>query len=278
MQSMAADTSSTIVVNHNAGFFSCCSVRLSQIVRYFNEGGRFRIPACVDSSNQFRWYKPPQALKKDITFEYFTHYDEDMKHSIQFPKQRITSDHHDQYRRYSTLPYHHLKPFIDTYFSLALPIRDLVKTLEHKYGLVYDDICVLFYRGNDKAKETKLCSYEEMVHHARQIIVKHPRARILIQSDETEFLEYVSSVFPNNAFYFKDEIRHMHRNPSTTVDKTMKHDIEYFSKYYLAITWVMSQCKWIVCTSGNCSLFIMYYRGHSQGVYQFLDGRWYLPT
>lgn len=270
------DTSTTVIVKHNAGFFSCCSVRLSHIVHYFNDGGRYHIPRDVDSSHQFRWYKSGEGVHKDVTFEYFMHYD-DVENDNQFPKHRVCCDHRDQYRLYSTLPYRHLQPFLHKYFSLALPIVDLVKALEDKYDIVYPNTCVLFYRGNDKAKETKLCAYEDMVGYAKKIVSTNPTTRILVQTDETEFLEYALNTFPQHAFYFKDEIRHMSRNPTTTVDKTMKHNIEFYSKYYLAITYVMSKCKWVVCTSGNCSLFIMYYRGHANNVYQYLNGTWHLP-
>ena len=269
-----------MIVTHNAGFFSCCSIRLEQIVQFFNDHG-YTLPTVVDSSAQFRWYKPsPQT--GDITFEYFRHYDDDDQASsstLLFPTRSIDMyRHHNQYRDYTTIPYGTLRPFIQKYFSLADPIMDLVSRLEIKYDLVYTDLCVLFYRGNDKARETRLCEYKEIAQHARTIIGHHPNCRILLQSDETDFIESMLAEFGERAFFFKDEIRHMPRNPATTVDKTMRENISFYSKYYLAITYVMSKCKWIVCTSGNCSLFIMYYRGNANNVYQFLNGTWICPS
>ena len=49
-----------IKVLHNAGFFSCCSVRLHCIVSYYNKYG---ILPVVDSSLQFEWYKNEQKDK-----------------------------------------------------------------------------------------------------------------------------------------------------------------------------------------------------------------------
>ena len=47
-----------------------------------------------------------------------------------------------------------------------------------------------------------------------------------------------------------------------------------FSKYYLAITMIMSECKYVVCgSSGNCSIWIMFYRGNADNVYQFLEDK-----
>ena len=96
----------------------------------------------------------------------------------------------------------------------------------------------------------------------------------LIQSDETEFLEFMTNEFPNNSFYFKDEIRHM-KKCNDTVDKKMRHQNYEFSKKYLAITIIMSRCKYIICGSGNCDLWIMLYRGNNKNVVQNLNGNWY---
>ena len=145
--------------------------------------------------------------------------------------------------------------------------------MEKKYNINYENTCVLFYRGNDKNTETPVCSYQEYIYYAQKMININPNIVFLVQSDETEFIQKMISLFPNNTFYMKDEIRHMSKC-SNTVDKTMKDEIDKFSKYYLAITIMMSRCKSIVCGSGNCSIWIMFYRGNSNNVYQNLNGSW----
>jgi hypothetical protein len=55
----------------------------------------------------------------------------------------------------------------------------------------------------------------------------------------------------------------------------MHHTNAVFSKYYLAITIIMSKCKYVICGSGNCSIWIMLYRGNNKNVCQYLDGTWY---
>ena len=59
----------TVTVTHNAGFFSCCSIRLHDIIMFFNTNKR--LPDIVDSSTQFIWYK---RYPRDITFDYFNNY------------------------------------------------------------------------------------------------------------------------------------------------------------------------------------------------------------
>ena len=44
-----------LYTRHNSGFFSCCSVKLNNIVDYINN--QHKIPKHVDSSEQFKWYK-----------------------------------------------------------------------------------------------------------------------------------------------------------------------------------------------------------------------------
>ena len=59
----------SIKIIHNAGFFSCCSVKLHQIIKFFNT--QKKLPDIVDSSAQFKWYKT-QNKSNDITFDYGT--------------------------------------------------------------------------------------------------------------------------------------------------------------------------------------------------------------
>ena len=111
--------------------------------------------------------------------------------------------------------------------------------------------------------------------YANLIVNKNPNIKFLVQSDETEFIELMTKTYPNNSFYFKDEIRHINKCNSS-VDIVMRDKNDVFSKYYLAITIIMSKCEYIICGSGNCSIWIMLYRGNSKNVYQNLNKRWLL--
>ena len=80
-------------------------------------------------------------------------------------------------------------------------------------------------------------------------------------------------ILPNNSIYFKDYIRHINKC-NNTVDKVFKNENYIYSRYFLAITVIMSRCKYVVCGSGNCSLWIMLYRKNTNNVYQYLNGKW----
>jgi hypothetical protein len=272
----------SVISTHNAGFFSCCSVKLSNIVNYINSN--LKIPDYVDSSKQFSWYKINET--KDITYKYFKHYNDIQVYgTIKLPIN--FHEWTDQFIDYSKLDYKNIIPLITKYFSPSKQIINIIKYINQKYSINYNNICVLFYRGNDKNRETHICSYDEYIVYANKILQNNSNIKFLIQSDETEFIKKMLYEFPSNSFYFADECRHLAKC-DTSVDLYVSTDIPEnlaiklranknykFSKYYLAITIIMSQCKHIICGSGNCSLWIMFYRQNNINVHQFLDGVWY---
>lgn len=256
----------SIIITHNAGFFSCCSVKLHKIVDYINSNNE--LPQVVDSSQQFKWYK--NINDNDITYDYFENYN---MTNIQI-NPPINFHNLYQFILYSDLDYSNITPLIKKYFSPSNVIKTIINDMELKYNLIYENICVLFYRGNDKVTETHLCNYDEYLTYAIELLKINPNIIFLIQSDESEFIEFMTIQFPNNSFYFKDEIRHMQKC-NDTVDIKFAVTNNEFSKKYLAITIIMSKCKYILCGSGNCSLWIMLYREHNKNTFQNLDGSWY---
>ena len=256
-----------IKITHNAGFFSCCSVKLEHITNLINLNKR--LPDNIDSSKQFRWYK--KNTNKDITFDYFENYENVSDIKIIHP---IDYFSRYQWKNYANLDYKRITPLIKKYFSPSTEINEIINNIEKKYNLLYENICVLFHRGNDKNRETIKCTYDEYLNYANQLLKKNQKIKFLVQSDETQFIEFFKKKFPNNSFYFNDEIRHM-KKCNSTVDKKMRSKNYEFSKKYLAITVIMSKCKYIICGSGNCDIWIMFYRGNNKNVIQNLNGNWY---
>ena len=252
---------------HNAGLFSCCSLRLFHIICYYYIHD-YELPEIVDSSRQFAWYK--DGYEHDITFEYFQHYNDIM--DIEFPRYFIKHTWGDQFTPYRDIDFDLINPFLSKYFSPSLEIKNLIKQIEEEYTIDYNKICVLYYRGNDKNKETHICSHEELIDIAKQM----PSDTIfLIQSDETGFINKVSSTFPSRSFYLEKYIRHIDHNYGISVDMINTTQNLMYSKYYLAITIIMARCKYIICTSGNCSIWIIFYRGHANNIIQYLNHRWF---
>jgi hypothetical protein len=253
---------SGVVFEHNAGFFSCCSVRLDKICQFINENKK--LPDYVDSSRTFGWYR--NHLKgKDITFDYFKHYDEISLDDYNL-EEYVDYKEYYQYEDYSNLNYDRIIPLVKKYFSLSNNIIKQYDYLNEDYKIDYDNTCVLLYRGNDKSTETNVGTHEDIIEKAHYVLSKNPDVKFLLQSDESEFIEKLSKEFPGKTFYFKGKIRTM-TSRKNTVDRVIGSN-GLFSKYYLAITYLMSKCKYIVCNTGNCSIWLMFYRGNCKNVYQ----------
>lgn len=247
-------------VNNTGGFFSCCSVQLDLIIEYFNKFKQ--LPEVVDTSDQFDWYRPG-TMKT---------YFQTMPTNIRYGR-RIDYAQWHQYIDFRKLDYKGLKLFIDKYFMPSEEVQTIIKQIEIKYEISYDTICVLFYRGNDKATETSLSPYRDYIERAKKLLLTKPNLMFLVQSDETEFIETMVAEFPGKCIVFRDEIRHIPKS-LTTVDKVFKEDNFVYSKYYLAITIIMSKCAHIICGSGNCSIWIALFRGNANGMQQFLKTQW----
>jgi len=259
------------ICKKGGGFFSCCSVRLTYIINYFNKHKKY--PIHVISKDQYRKYLRP-GIDKDgdsIISNMFADYTNNIH--INFTK---NIDYHwtHQYNIYKMLNFNNLNPFIEKYFSPSKTTQEIIKTIEKKYNIDYKNTCVIFYRGGDKWKETKLAEYSEFFERADEIKKNNPNIQFLIQSDETNFINESLKRY-TNSFYFKDEIRHMN-NRKTVVDNVKFKNGDNFTyvQNYLAITIIMSKCKYIICPSGNCSIWIVFYRKHAENVIQYKNGKW----
>ena len=250
---------------HDSGFFSCCSVKLYEIIKYYNKN--CELPKLIDASTQFSLYKPSNVNNNDITYEYFLKNDNEIMY-------RKFVDYHwsYQFNDFTKINYYMLNPFIIKYFTPTNEILNIISNIENKYKLDYSNICVLFHRGNDKKTEMKLSSYQDIIDKATKL---PNTTKFLIQSDETEFIDTMISTFPNS-ICFHDEIRHMNKQTSSVdILNKNKQNINFiFSKNFLAITIIMSKCKYIICGSGNCSLWIMFYRNNANNICQYLEGKW----
>jgi hypothetical protein len=257
----------TLIIEHNAGFFSCCSIRLSHIINFFNNNKR--LPNRVDSSNQFSFYKVhPHDTSSDLTkifFEEFCdfnfHYETEIKY------------HHNwQFNDFRTLDVLSIKPFIKKYFTPSKYIIQIAKNFEQEYDINFEKTIVVFYRGTDKAKETKIASYDVFIEKAKEILKNNPNYKFLLQTDETEFLDLFYKNFPNS-FHIK-KIPQGNKNNQVCVDRIVQGSDKFdLACNFFATILLMAKCSNIITHSGNGSSWIHLYRGNSDNMYQFLDDK-----
>lgn len=257
-------------------FFSCCSVRLGFIVAHIIDYKK--IPKVVDCNNTFTMYK---MVDEDITFKYFEHYDnlDDLTYDEKTLKALNNMPYAKSYWTngfdvYKNINFNLICPIVKKYFTPSQQIKKYLNDLVKKYNINYDNTCCIFFRGLDKFTETRLCDYSEYEPHINAVISENPNIKLLIQSDETQFIEYIMEKYPNNSFYFKDEIRHLKKS-QTLVEKHFGN-VDYYQMNFLAIILLMSKCNYIICNGGtNVSLWIALYRGHCNNFIQYFNGRWY---
>ena len=254
-----------IRVGHNAGFFSCCSVRLEEIVKFTNKYRK--LPTIVDSSRQFVWYK---AYNKDVTFDYFEHYDNINDVSGQLP---IDYDNDKQFSNYSELDYERITPLVKKYFSPSDEVNTRVDYLEKKYSIDYDNTVAVYYRGSDKCRETKIPSFHEFYLQILEIVKRNKDIKVILQTDSYEFIEYMQKMKLENIVIIIENLyslrgKGVHNEHSPTIN--YKHMFDF-----LPTLIILSKCKYIVCNSGNCSIWTMFYRGDGKNTIQYLNGVWY---
>jgi len=255
-----------ILPKHHAGFFSTTTIILFEIINYFKKN--CVNPICIDSSHTFTWYRNSE---KNIFFDFFKiknintidnisldYFDYDLRGDLQF--KRYDDFNLDIYFKY-----------VDVYFNLSDNVLDIYNNMIHKYNINYDNTCCLFLRGNDKATECSIPSYGKYLIKGKELLKSNPTLKFIIQSDEKEFIEEMCKNFPNN-IVFNDEIRVISKNTNKTVDNHGKTpEINHkFALNFLAIVYIMSKCKYVICNSGNISFWVLMYRKHFENYFQLI--------
>lgn len=252
---------------HNAGFFSNCTIRLQDILNYFNKNKR--LPDEVDSSVQWLHYKSYPGDRLD-TF-YFTEQPNEIPYNL-IDTPYITDCMAFQYQNYLGIKYDQLAPFIQKYFTPSEYVLNKLSAYEQNYGLQYQNLCSVFYRGNDKNREMKVSSYDHFINKAKEIKVQHPSIRFLVQPDETEFLMAFLKEFPDS-IYFKETPTLDKKDSAVFFEMEPAKRKEYGADFMAAVL-AISKCHTVITHSGNCGLWTALYRGNATNLHQIFNDQW----
>lgn len=256
--------SNTLTITHNAGFFSCCHIRLEKIIEFYNERGV--LPKRIDGSKQFTYYKTAAMKERDTTSDYFLvkpvseflELERNPPTDISFIKKELkdaAQNVEGQFSNYKHIDFNSISPLFRHYFSPSPQIMEVLNHLERKYRLDYSNLCTIYYRGTDKQLETNLASFEEFILKALQIKTHIPDIKFLLETDSHEFRNLFLSKFPDSIYFLEVESK----NPFV-------HSI-----YLLASVIAMSKTKIVVSSSGNVSLWTALYRGSANNIIQYLN-------
>lgn len=244
----------TLKINSGVGIFSCCTVRLECILGYFNL--HHKTPKIVDSSNQFVFYK--NNINENISEDLFAQRD-DIKIDWRGRPILVTKSlDEQQFSNYQEICFREISPFIQKYFSPSKLILSKVELLKKASMIDYDNTCVIRFRGTDKEAETVQPSFNSVLEKALTIQAKYPSIRFAIQTDDQEFRSFIFRSLGDCCFEVE-----------TSNWKGWSGNKDYIDFY--ASIFLLSKCKYIITTSGNGELWMMLFRGHAEGVSQYLE-------
>tara|TARA_B110000967_G_C18887063_1_gene564700 strand:- start:833 stop:1717 length:885 start_codon:yes stop_codon:yes gene_type:complete len=252
----------TCIVNHNAGFFSNCTICLVDLIECINHLNDTNIE--LDTTNTFKLYKNAEK-NGNIGPEYLKKTDNDKEIDIIYEK----IENGISLLPYKNLNFSKINPYISKYFLPCDQITNIINLMEKKYKIDYDNTCCVFFRGLDKFVETDIPKYDMFCNKILSITKEKDNIRYLLQTDETEFFDYAKNIFNNNLIFY-DEIRHMKHSKTLLEYSLDKNENFKYSLYFFAIVIIMSKCKYVVCNSSNVSLWISLFRGNTNNLHQYL--------
>ena len=244
--------SGILIISEGSGIFSCCTVRLEKILKYFNHF--HKTPFLVDSSQQFSDYKHEG---EDISSELFGINDEVHIDWSGRPLCITYSIDEQQFSNYGSLNFGDITPFIEKYFSPSRVVIDAMRNLSNLSNFNPANTCVIRFRGTDKELETIQPTYEEMLQKALSLKANYPDLRFAIQTDENKFRQYIFKNLGDNCFTLEEAENNNQRSTHNYIQ-------------FYAIILLLSKSKFIITTSGNGELWMLLFRGHASGVSQYL--------
>jgi hypothetical protein len=246
-------------ITHNAGFFSCSTVALNRIIEYHNS---FNSLPITNRNQQYSLYKDKDD--DDISNFFIENVDE---LNIE-PSFLVRSDIEDQFVDYSLINYDYVTKLVNMYFKPTSEVYEIMNRITDKYNIDTSKTISILYRGNDKSRETILPSYEEMLDKINEVINENPNHKILVQTDEIDFSEFISSKI--DVIVIKES--KMIKKGNTAIQyKTEIGEKVSNAKIFLAIMNLISRCDKVILNSGNVGLWTCLYRGNNNGVYQFIS-------
>lgn len=255
----------TLKITHNAGFFSCCTIRLIEIMKFFNRNKA--LPEKIYDSEQFAFYK--KELSENIVPTFFE-YRPDIN-IVHHSEICVTNEPGEvSFGDYSKFHFDEIALFINKYFYPSKIVRCMMQDYKMNYNIDFENTCAIFYRGNDKMRECEVTPYSDFINKAKEILAVNPNIKFLVQPDETEFLEAFTSAFPDNCFWFSETPHIRKKNTAIFYELPPEKKTEH-GCYFLAAVMIMAQCKYLITHSGNGGMWAVLYRGNSNGVYQFFN-------
>jgi len=247
-------------LKHRSGFFSCCSVACYDIIEYIK---RYQSVPEVDFAKTFTLYK--DFLNENVYNMYFK-FNESQELNID-------SISNIKYNKFSLFNYKNedlknIKPIIQKWFNPSDSVFKYVELFIDKYEIDMDKTLAICFRGTDKFIDIEEPSYESFISHVPSIMQNKELDRVFIQTDQTQFIDFFKSSYPNIPVFSIQEI------PTTRSKKHLYKGIIQKNKVthaqmFLAVMQILSRCKFLINHTGNVARWIVTYRGSTENMIQY---------
>ena len=247
-------------LEHNAGFFSCCSVACHDIIKYIKE--HQSVPE-VDFSKIFIWYKDsPNQNVYDMYFKFSKSQELNIDEISKIKYNRLSLFN------YKEEDLKNIKPIINKWFSPSDSVFKYVELFIKKYEIDMDKTLAICFRGTDKFIDVNETPYETFTSQVPSIMQNKELDRVFIQTDQTQFIDFFKSSYPNIPVFSIQEI------PTTRSKKHLYKGIIHKNKVthaqmFLAVMQILSRCKFLINHTGNVARWIATYRGSTENMIQY---------
>lgn len=252
------------------GFFSECHhtiVRLSNSFKSLQRTSPGSFPK-LDSTDGFFLYKTEKELSEssDIWSEFFNPGKSE-------PGFEFTGDIYplhptnllykaDFTRKTELLNTPNMKALFKYFFTPSANITNMYKKYCANYSDDHDNICYIYYRGNDKLNKESLDVPLETYITAIENKMT-PGTRIVVQTDVYDFYENIKKRF-NNTLMFDETWVGV--NSSKTIHRAIHKDLSHSADIkdnifaLLGSLYFGAQCRDIISNTSGFSLFLQLYR------------------
>jgi hypothetical protein len=161
-------------------------------------------------------------------------------------------------------------PFVKRWFNPSDRVMEKVEKYSKEYHFDPEKTIGVFYRGTDKKFEIPLSDFQKYKRVIKFLLKKNPKSRIFIQTDQEQFRDHLIGLFGARCFYVEE--MHVAKGSSGLhflSDEDLKIDRVEYGVRVLAATYLMSQCKALINCTGYMALWMTFYRGHTNEMYQF---------
>ena len=246
---LAKVNTKTYFLTHNAGFFSCASVALEDLIT--------KNPSKISSRFGMGLYKNV-LFTNNWEFFYRLPSKGSINNNKNISKNEILDTSNWWKKKYKTLPIKKVELYILKYFSPSDHVIDLEKNLTKKYKLNFSQTIGVHYRGTDKYTDWDLTPISAYVDEIDKILKANRSKDILFLSDDLSAQLYVKKRFYNQNLVIIEEL-------STSSGLVGAHyaykgnRIKQAQLYFAAVL-MLSKCNYLITHTGNGALWEVLYR------------------